>query len=302
MPNFSESKENVVIVRAGQKSLHKRWHLLPYHARNFDLVVSYFDEAAFRAHEEEAGVYAFLCIGGKWDGIYRTLDWMDQNFPEYEYYWLPDDDIDADSVSINLLFDAMKGSNLGVAQPSLTPDSYFTHFLFINCPGVLLRYTNYVEIMVPCLARDVLVEVKPHFKETMSGFGLDYIWARLSTLGSRRAAILDLVQVRHTRPVGNVLVSAMAKQGRSPKREEEVLKSLYGIADRITPLVYEMLTVSGRHINGLSYVGLEMSIRHLRRVFFVPKHARFYGIGKVYQLLRRQLTRKLDLKPIKNIG
>lgn len=193
----------------------------------------------------------------------------------------------------------MTTHSLAVAQPSLTPDSYFTHFIFINCPKTTLRFTNYIEIMVPCLAADILLAVLPHFRDTMSGFGLDYIWCRLSILRGRRAAIIDSIQVRHTRPVGNVLVAAMAKNGRSPEIEEEWLKQLYGIDERVTPLVYEITISSSTRVSGQLKVGIAMTILHLlRRADFRNRNFMRYGLGKVYQLLRRQVTRKLNLSPI----
>lgn len=298
--NVTAARRNVVIVRAGLNSLHHGWLDLPYEQRNFDIIVSYFNQEAYDRHSAEDGVHAFFCPGGKWDGLFKTLSWMKSSFAEYDYYWLPDDDIAAEAQSINALFEVMARDRLAVAQPSLTADSYFTHFIFINCPKARLRYSNYIEIMVPCLARDVLEAMLPHFNNSMSGFGLDYIWCRLPILGQRRAAIIDEIQVRHTRPVGNVLMSAMAKKGLSPKAEEEALKQIYGVNKRVTPLVYEMLMSSGRVVHGRVRTGFAMACCHLGRVFARRgAAAKDYGLRKVVQLLRRQLTRSLDMTPLR---
>ncbi|MCM2291806.1 hypothetical protein NAC44_05630 [Allorhizobium sp. BGMRC 0089] len=289
---------NLVIVRAGKNSLHESWIAPSDTDRDFDLVVSYFDEDAYNAHQEQDRVEAFFKVGGKWDGLYATLEWLGSRLDDYAYVWLPDDDIATDAKTINRLFALMRTHDMAVAQPSLTPDSYFTHFLFINCPRLQLRYTNYVEIMVPCLRLDLLKMVMPHFRETMSGFGLDYIWCRLPQSGIDRSGIFDSISVRHTRPVGKVLMSRISANGKSAKDEEAALNALYGIEERITPLCYGALTTDGKRISGLGRTGLAMVLRHLTRLPGLQRKDRSYGFGRLVQLIRRQLTRKMTMEPL----
>lgn len=292
-------RRNLVIVRAGPNSLHLGWLGEGYSGRDFDLVVSYYDTDAYARHPREEGVTAFLQSGGKWDGIAATLDWLGGALDAYDYIWLPDDDIEATSETINGIFAAMRCHGLAIAQPALTPDSYFTHFLFIRCPGLALRYTNYIEIMVPCLSRALLAAVRPHFRATMSGFGLDYIWCRLPEAKPGWAAILDSITVRHTRPVGRVLLGHMARRGRSPKDEEAELAASFGITERVTPLVHGAVTANGRHMRGsLGDIGLELAIRHTAFLIAHPWSKRQFGFGRIVQLMRRQLTRHSDLAPL----
>ncbi|WCK26370.1 hypothetical protein [Agrobacterium pusense] len=302
MSQASSCKKNVVIVRAGTNSLHTGFLDLPYRERDFDVVVSYYDAEAYVRHSHEPGVTAHLCPGGKWDGLYRTLSWMGETLECYDLIWLPDDDIEATAGTINRLFELMKTRKLSVGQPSLTPDSYFTHFIFLNCPGTAVRWTNYVEIMVPCLSRDVLRAVLPHFENNMSGFGLDYIWCRLPETGEWGAGILDEVQVNHTRPVGKFLLSKMSQAGLSPNDEQAVLDAQYGVSERITPLIYGMKTAAGKQIFGLRACCWQMVRAHLAFVMRSPSRSRNYGIGRIYQLIRRQLTRDLDMRPLTRKG
>ena len=297
----SLSRSNLVIVRAGGNSLHPGWMGAGYATRNFDLVVSYFDDAAFASHIPQDGVHALLVKGGKWDGLSKTIDSLGEEIWRYEYFWLPDDDIQTDVETVNQLFVTMRTKSLKVAQPSLTPDSYFTHFLFINCPRTSLRFTNYIEIMVPCLERGVMKEIWPHFKNSRSGFGLDYVWCRLPQIGMYGAAIIDSLQVRHTRPIGKVLMSAMKSEGISPKDEEKRLNDAYGITVRITPLVHALVPEVGRIVHGKVSAGFSMAIRHLKFLVAAPSAHRRYGFPNIYHLVRRQLTRKLDLSPLEPI-
>lgn len=293
MPN--SNRKNIVVVRAGENSMHKGFLDLPYAERDYDVIVSYFDRNAYEHHCDEPGVKAHFCLGGKWDGLYETLNWMGDALDCYEFIWLPDDDIETDATTINRMFSLMREHNMAVAQPSLTPNSFFTHFLFINCPGLVLRHTNYVEIMVPCLSLPLLKAVMPHFRDTMSGFGLDYVWCRLPQSGPERSGIFDSIAVRHTRPVGTVLTSRMRANGRSAKDEEAVLNMLYGIGERITPLCCGALTVDGRSIWGLGRTGRTMFVRHLIRFLGGKVKDRSYGFGRLVQLLRRQLTREMTM-------
>lgn len=288
-------RKNLVVVRAGDQSLHEEWLGFSYGARDFDVVVSYYSREAYFRHIAEDGVWPHFCPGGKWEGLYQTLVWMGDALKSYDFVWLPDDDIETSAQSVNTLFNLMRKYELSVGQPSLSADSYFTHFIFVNCPGMNVRWCNYVEIMVPCLARNLLFAVLPHFQETMSGFGLDYIWCRLPATGHRGAAIIDAVQVKHTRPVGQVLQSKMSERGLSPKDEQAKLDAVFGISDPVTPLVYGLRAQTGRDVFGLRRVCWPMVCGHLKFVLGTPPPTRRYGLGRIYQLVRRQLTRKCDL-------
>ncbi|MCO6181105.1 hypothetical protein [Ciceribacter sp. RN22] len=295
MKPLSPQRKNLVLVRAGDGSLHQEWLGFSYGVRDFDVVVSYYSRDAYSRHVVEDGVWAHFCPGGKWEGLYQTLAWIGDALKSYDFVWLPDDDIETSAQSVNTLFELMRRYELSVGQPSLTADSYFTHFIFVNCPGIKVRWSNYIEIMVPCLARDLLLAVLPHFKESMSGFGLDYIWCRLPATGERGAAIIDAVQVRHTRPVGQVLLSKMSERGLSPKEEQAKLDAVFGITEPVTPLVYGLRTITGRNVFGLRRVCWPMVWGHLKLVLRIPPRGRRYGLGRIHQLVRRQLNRKCDL-------
>jgi len=147
IPPFENPKPHLVVVRAGAGSLHQNWLETPDKDRSWDLIVSYFDAAAYKAHKDQAGVQAILIKGGKWDGLYKTFAAFEAR-SSYTHIWLPDDDIATNGADINAMFAQAASHALAVCQPSLTPESYFSHFMFMTCPGFTLRYTNYIEIMI----------------------------------------------------------------------------------------------------------------------------------------------------------
>ncbi|MFC5384853.1 DUF707 domain-containing protein [Aquamicrobium segne] len=285
-------RTNLVVVRAGGNSLHGRWLELPYAQRHYDLVVSYYDEAAFDAFQSAEGVTAVLVKGGKWDGLFRTLKEFDLD--GYDYVWLPDDDIAIAATDVNAIFDLCRENGLALAQPALSRESYFSHFIFSQCPGFRLRYTNYIEIMAPCLSHAVLLRALPFFRDTMSGFGLDYIWCRWAESGAFRAAILDTVTMHHTRPVGRVLKAAMAKSGRpAAKAEEQQLRDIFALDRRIVPIVFAGILQNGDPVFGPIATGRRMCLAWWKdRTAFRDTRKARDGILKV---ARRQLTKPLDM-------
>lgn len=287
------NRKNLIVVRAGISSLHARWLEIPYAERNYDLLVSYFSEEAYGRFAPSEGVTAVFVKGGKWDGLFKTLGAV--NLERYHYFWLPDDDIDVSACDVNRMFQLCERHGLAVAQPALSRDSYFSHFIFNRCSAFRLRYTNYVEIMVPCLSREVLRRSLPFFEGTMSGFGLDYIWCRWTASGAFRVAILDAVEAHHTRPVGSALKPIMMSSGAmSACDEESRLKQQVGIKYRTVPLSYAGILVDGQPVAGRLPMALRMCSGWLRDLsaFRDPVEARA-GIIKVF---RRQLFKTLDLR------
>jgi hypothetical protein len=287
------TKRNLVMVRAGENSLHHRWMDRPYRDRNFDVVLSFYSTDAHTRFVPGEGVTAVHVEGGKWDGLYKTLSALDLD--AYDRIWLPDDDIDTCTDTINAMFSLCESYGLAVAQPALSRDSYFSHFIFNRCTSFRLRYTNYVEIMVPCLTIDVLKRALPYFENTMSGFGLDYIWCRWPEAGAFRVAILDAIEVRHTRPVGKILKSAMAAQGAVRAEEEEAqLKERFNLTGRTVPVAFAGVRMDGQHVVGRLSMMWHMTRDWLgeRQDFRDPREA---GWG-ILKIARRQLTKEIDLR------
>lgn len=292
---MSESaRRNLVVVRAGRNSLHPLW-LADGTPRSFDLVVSAFDPEVPRILGE--GITYVDQPGGKWDGLHATLGALGPGlFHRYDYIWLPDDDIETTGADIEHMFEAMSRHGLAVGQPALTRDSYYSHFLLLGCPGFRLRYTNYVEIMVPCLTSAVLARVLPDFEGNMSGFGLDYMWCRLTERPERSAGIIDEIEMRHTRPLGSALKKRMAALGRSPEAEEAHLKARYGIEGRTVPVAYAGIDAEGRAVEGRAAMAWRMARGYL------AAHGDYRSSGAalrdIYKITRRQLTKPLDLNAV----
>ena len=258
IPAYSPNR-NLVIVRAGDASLHRGWGA-DHPACRFDLVVSYFgdDPDAYRLPCENRVDFK----GGKWDGIHSVLAERPDLLDRYDYFWCPDDDIEADRQTIEAMFDLTREHELSIAQPSLTPDSYYSHLSMLNCGSFRLRWTDTIEIMAPCIQVATLRAILPHFANSMSGFGLDSLWTRLAPDNIRKAAIFDTLTMRHTRPVGIVLASAMERLGRSQQKELQDLQERYGLG-ALFPICYGAIDRKGREWRSPGAIGMRMALDYL---------------------------------------
>ncbi len=280
---------NLVVVRAGDASLHPMWLAGPEEPA-FDLIVSYFGDDAkrFRSPRENR----IDQKGGKWNGIAALFAARPELLDQYDLFWLPDDDIAADTRTINGIFESMSRGDLALAQPSLTIDSHYTYIAYLSSRAFSLRYSNSIEIMAPCLRADLLRRALPLVADSPSGWGLDVVWTRLNDDNRRKSAILDQWPVRHTRPVGKVLNAAIAREGRSAWSDLAEMRRRFGKA-RLYPLIYAAVDARGRAWTSTRAIGLRMAVDYLMQKSKIAH----YNSGKnnVSRLLRRQLYYSPDL-------
>jgi hypothetical protein len=226
------NRPNLVLLRAGDTSIHPQWLNAPGQQRNWDLIVNYFgdDPDIFRGDD-------WLRIdskGPKLPALHEFIRSHEQLIRQYEYVWLPDEDLECTCEAINRFFDVCREHRLTLAQPSLTPDSYFTFPITLHSPPFRLRFTTFVEIMAPCFSCDALWQVWPTMNENLSGWGVDFMWARMLTGQGSSVAIVDEVQIRHTRPCGSGKLYGVVKAlgGGSAWDEYQVTLKKFGIIRR----------------------------------------------------------------------
>jgi choline dehydrogenase-like flavoprotein len=206
-------RKNLVIVRAGDTSLHPQW-LQGDAARSWDLVVNYYGDDP--ARYIEADVTRIDSKGPKWPALHALLEENPRYLLDYENIWLPDDDLLTTKAEINALFEMFGRHGLQVAQPALTWNSYFGHLTTLQSTALEIRFTNYVEVMAPCFSAPALRKALPWFNANLSGWGLDFIWAKVVDRPERQIAIIDAVTVQHTRPVGGPNYKMLRERGVSP--------------------------------------------------------------------------------------
>lgn len=237
-------RNNLVVVRAGDRSLHPAW-LEGSGERNWDLVVNYYGDSPDLYRTSD--VVRIDSKGPKWPALQELLLNHPDLVDEYDYIWLPDDDLAATKADINLLFDICATHRLAVAQPSLDWRSYFGHLTTLRNPRFALRFTNYVEVMAPCFASATLARAVPLFGANLSGWGLDFIWPKLTPNPNADIAIIDSVSVVHTRPVGGPNYNALRAKGISPWDELRQFCRQNGLDDEPEIITHAAITSAGKN-------------------------------------------------------
>jgi hypothetical protein len=181
-------------VRAGDRSLHPQW-LAHGEARNWDLVVHYHGDDPQRYPASGDGLVRIDGTGPKWPALHKLLSDTRDAWREYDYLWLPDDDLAADCADINRMFELMAALGIELAQPSLSWNSRVESALTQHNPNFAVRFSSFVETMAPCFSRALLERVAPTFGATRSGAGLGYVWPRYLQSPATQCAILDRIQV-----------------------------------------------------------------------------------------------------------
>jgi hypothetical protein len=238
-------RRNLVILRAGDASLHEQW-LDGDAERNWDLIINYFGDDPARYRNDD--VRRIDSKGPKWPALHDLIQKLGEDVFCYDRVWLPDDDLRATKDDINLFFDIVEKHALTLAQPALTRDSHLGHFVTLHNRSFHLRFTNFVECMAPCFSRDFLKQMLPTFNANISGYGLDYIRATKISDWTR-VAIIDAVTVCHTRPVGGPNYVHVASAGKTVHQEMREVLTKYGITAVDPPFVRGGIDKSDRRFS-----------------------------------------------------
>lgn len=187
-------RRNLIVARAGDASLHRRW-MNDSCARKFDLLVSYY--GSFRGRYENRADHYHEMQGPRWPAHYWLWRNRREIFDRYDRVAFVCDDVDAVTASWNLMFDLCEWFDLDLAQPAI--GGHANHAITRPVEGSLLRYTNFVEIMCPVFSRRALALCGDTFDQVVSGWGLELVWAALLPYPQFLMAIVDKVCVIHTR-------------------------------------------------------------------------------------------------------
>jgi len=223
--------------------------------------------------------------GGKWAGIYDFFREQPELLQAYDYFWFPDDDIET-SVGIASSFLSLcveRGFEL--AQPALTPNSYFAYRETIQNPRFRFRRTNFVELMMPLMEREFLMRVLPLFEGKHAALGIDWIWQRAAARPYENVAIIDACPMAHTRPRNLHLATKMRDQNICIAEEKAETLEKYNIK-MITPVVYSGQLKNGVEARHRLRLAGELLIGHLN-VRKKIKNGRWTAEHTVKLLLRQ---------------
>ena len=109
--------KNLVIAAVGDSSLHKQWK-----SGNpaFDLILIYYGNSDLIFFDYSKDV--MICIkqnGQKFPLIKSFIETNLELISQYDYVWLPDDDISISADDLNRLFETARTYSLQICQPAL---------------------------------------------------------------------------------------------------------------------------------------------------------------------------------------
>lgn len=295
-------RRNLVIVRAGDESLHTSY-LGQESERSWDIIVScygknpdlYRDRGQERVDDPRLAnpsVYALI--------LQRYQQWAGR----YDYIWFCCDDIISDVARVNRMFDICRAHDLELAQPALTLDSRIGHPITAVNKAFILRHTTYVESMNPCFSYPFLLKCWPTYGMNITGYGIDYLWPEWVGHLSK-IAIIDATPVKHTRSRGS-LYEGFQQSGVVP---EDDLKNLLN-REKVWPL---QMTTGGIDLRGRLHAMWEGGHRALIQALmagYLPELANhpdliYRAIEPIFTLLgqsdfRTMAELKAKLKPLIN--
>lgn len=170
-------------------------------AAGFDLLL--FDYSGCAPAPE--GVAMLSCATACKGEIYREVHtWLAaQPIGRYSHVGLIDDDIELAWSDLNRLLEIARTHGCDAFQPALSTDSEYDHSRFVARPGGVLRWVDWIEVMMPFYRTDVFLAGREFFARSISSYGLDqFVMPTLHKLaGHDRVAVIDAVVVRHGRPI-----------------------------------------------------------------------------------------------------
>ncbi len=200
-------KKNLVIVRAGDNSLHQGWL---DGKRQWNIIVSCFGKNPDQWQRNDITHLTYQ--GGKGDGLYDAFQQKPGLLDKYDYIMMADDDYSMTAQDINRIFEIMRKHNLQIGQPSLSYQSHVLYFPHLHNPLFKIRFSNFAEASTVCLSANVWRQILPLYQNNPIGWFIDNFWARLTDEPARQVAFIDEVQVTHTRPFGGGEIYDKQKQ------------------------------------------------------------------------------------------
>ena len=193
-------KKNLIISPTGHNSLYKDWLGKNQNENSFDIIFLCYEDNDFYKELNDLGFKAYKYKGEKWSIIKNFLLENKNIIDSYDFFWFPDDDLKITNEQINLFFEVNKEYDLWLSQPSAS--GFTSHKVTNRKDNLKLRFTNFVEIMCPLMSKICLTKLIDSFEYSKSGWGLDFLWPKLLGYPKNKIAIIDLVNIIHTRPVG----------------------------------------------------------------------------------------------------
>ena len=192
MDALGVKRKNLVFTSAGDNTHFDSLWLGK--SRTYDVGVVYYggDKKVYQRYESKVD-YIEKRKGSKFQNfshIYKTRD-----LSQYDRFFILDDDIVMSTEQINEMFKMSEEYGFWICGPSFDLKSKISHRITKHNPGLLFRYTNYIEVNTPLFTREALDNLMELYDPCLVGWGIDhlYIWAN-GWEAQDKYAIIDAIQ------------------------------------------------------------------------------------------------------------
>jgi hypothetical protein len=219
----------LVVGRVGDASLHRAW-LAGDPQRNWDFLANYYG----KRDDFDPGACEYASRRGvtKFPGAAEIFAAAPFLAAQYEAVMFIDDDVAAPPGRLSRLFERFVALALKLGQAALTPDSPHSHVETLVNPTTAVRYTDFVEVMMPIFRRDALATCLPTFATCISGWGLDWVWPSLVGYHNNEVGFIDELPLTHTKPVDlaeGPFYRHLRSLGVDPWQEMDALLARHGL-------------------------------------------------------------------------
>ena len=193
-------KKYLLLTTIGNSDYWKTW-VENKNIRNYDIGLIFYEKNIKQSKKEEISNivdYFWHQPDFKYTGIKKIIE-NNKFILDYEYIWMPDDDVILHKGIISELFNQAYKRNCWMCQPSILPINY-TWDITVNDPVCKYRYVSMVEVMCPMFKGDILKKLYNTFDMSHSGWGLEFIWGELLNYPTDKIIIFDNIIAKHLKP------------------------------------------------------------------------------------------------------
>ena len=130
---------------------------------------------------------------------FELLNRVLKDVDAFDWVIIADDDVVIREAWLDSYLDLVGCFDFALSQPAQTRNSFISHAIVAQAPGLLARRTRFVEIgPVFCIRRDAVPLLIPFEADVGMGWGLDFIWPMRLEQAGKRIGIVDAAPVAHS--------------------------------------------------------------------------------------------------------
>ena len=196
----------LVILAAGENSLHEQWDLRPYKDVIVDILILQKRKESPKEHQlsqkSPRDDNTLLQGNPKWSTVKHALPEYNSLIKTYDYLWIPDDDIQFTKACkiAQMVYFANK-HKLYISQPALVGNEYH-RIILASGDKKTINYEYFVDSSCPIIKQDFFEDVVLNIllnDNSSSSWGIDIVWSVFCVrmYGPKSLGIMNQFTIEH---------------------------------------------------------------------------------------------------------